>query len=326
MSFYGIFFAFFHARMGGALLGNFVSPKRVGIGGRNVIWIIVTICAYLGFNVAVWLAIGHGGMVALGVANVLGGLMTALYFRKEMKGAPKLHISALGAVGIVLIVLGLRWSHSVLPVTLSMEAVYNLFAIVTWPTFVLLHYIWPKKYQEEPGWFDLGCHAAMFLLVVARFATYGDVELTLATLAAVGTAILGYLWFNLSIRAAATLPEKQRRPTNVTMNVLAGITLITLAMFYDAPSMVASGRNLTGLALGGISILGIVAALGSAYAHFGKLKLPSLVAPLVYDGILVASPILMVLTGETNSLSGWTVLVAAGMLAVTVVRYRYHRR
>lgn len=288
--------------------------------------ILATIGAYLAFNLAVWLAIGEGGLIALGIANITGGALTALQFRKEMKDIPRLRVSALGAFGIILVVLGLRWSHSVLPVTLSMEAVYNLFAVCTWPLFVLLHFVWPKKYKEKPTRFDLLCHVAMFALVVTRFATYGDVDISIAAVAAVGTAIAGYVCFNLSIQAAKRLPQGQQRPTNVAMNGLAGAILVGLAFYADNPGMVASSRNLLGLALGGVAILGIVAALGASYAHFGKLKMPSLVAPLVYDGILVASPILMIFTGETTHLSGWTVLVAAGMLAVTVVRYRYHRR
>ncbi len=291
-----------------------------------MLWIIIAVVAYLSFNVAVWLAVGQGGIVALGVANILGGLLTAIKFRKELKAKPNLKVAAMGAAGILAIVFGLRWSHSVLPVSLSMEAVYNLFALGTWPLFLLLHKWWPKGYPETPNWFDLVCHMAMFVLVVARFYTYGDFQIEFVAAASIFLAIVGYAWFNISIKTAAQLEQGQRRPTNVAMNLIAGTSLVLLSFAIDTPSMVTSTQNLLGLFLGGIAILGIVAALGGAYIHFGGRNQGSLVAPLVYDGLLVASPLVMFITGEGKHVSYWTFVVAILMLVVTIVRYQYHQR
>ena len=72
-------------------------------------FIVVTIFGYLVFNVAVWLSIGTGGIIAMALANFLGAVLTAVYFRKEITVGSKAKkgIAVMGSVGILLIVLGL---------------------------------------------------------------------------------------------------------------------------------------------------------------------------------------------------------------------------
>lgn len=287
--------------------------------------VLMTVAAYLAFNLSIWLSIGKGGIPALAGANILGGLITlAWYYKKEVKnkGYPKFTISFLGALGILLIVAGLRNAHASIPVSLSMESVYNGFACLSWPLFVLLNLRWPKTFSERPNRFDLGCHAAMAILVLTRFLTYGEVGWNFMAVIWVMVAIAGYMMFNISIKLG-----KAHRATNIAMNLLGGLLVaIMAACVGDFGQWSWTGRYLFGLLLGGLAIFGIVKYLGASYGHFGALKKGSLVAPLVYDGILVASPLVMVITGEWSRISVWTLLVAAGMLAVTTLRYRHHMK
>jgi len=286
--------------------------------------VIGAIGSYLLFNIAIWLAIGHGGLLALAGANAIGGLLALGFFWRSQvsgRGSPKWMQSLLGAVGVFLIVFGLRQAHAALPVSLSMEAVYNGFAIASWPLFLVLGQQWPQQFTDKPNRFDLVCHGAMACLVVTRFATYGDdLQFSVGSMDAITVAISGYALFNISIKLA-----RGHRATNVVMNFMAAGLLATYAVVSgDAGQWTWDASHLGGAALGCVAIFGIVHQLGSAYAFFGARKQGSLVAPLVYDGILVASPFMMVITGEHVQL--WTIVLAAGMLTVTIVRYRHHAR
>lgn len=283
--------------------------------------IFVTVFSYLMFNLAIWLAVGQGGLLALAGANVGGGLLTLAWFWKDQvkgKSLPNWPVAALGAVGILLIVSGLRGTHASMPVSLGMEAVYNGFAMVSWPLFVALGTIWPKRFTDRPNRFDLSCHFVMAGLVAMRFQTYDGLVLNPSCLVYVAVAIAGYMCFNVSIKLA-----KGHRATNVTMN-LGGAGLVAMLAFVtgDAGYWLPNVQHIGGAVLGCAAIFGIVRGLGAAYQHFGARQQASLVAPLVYDGILVASPSVMLVTGE--KISVWTVVLAAGMLAVTWTRYRHN--
>jgi len=286
--------------------------------------VLLTVVAYLFFNLAIWLSVGEGGLLALAGANALGATITlAFYYRKEVqgKGSPK-PAAMIGAVGILLIVIGLRQAHATLPVSLSMEAVYNGFAIVSWPMFVALALLFPTHFTERPNKFDLGCHFLMAFLVAARFLTYGAVDWNIMSILWVVIAILGYAAFNVGIKLG-----KSHRATNITMNFAGALLVLGYALLIgDLGYWQASPRYLGGLFLGGAAIFGIVRELGASYGHFGAMKKGSLVAPLVYDGILVLSPTVMIVTGEWDKISVWTIVVGLGMLGVTVVRYRHHMK
>ncbi len=284
-------------------------------------FIVVTIFGYLVFNVAVWLSIGTGGMIAMALANFLGAVLTAVYFRKEITVGSKAKkgIAVMGSVGILLIVLGLLGSHKHLPVSLSIEAVYNGFAIFSWPLFVLLGVMWAKKFTEKPNWFDLGCHIAMAIMVFGRFVTYpGQFEVSLVGALWVIVAIVGYSLFNISIKLSGG-----HRRTNVFMNIGSGVLLVLFSPLFEANSL----KNLeaTGILLGGFGIFVLVWALGRGYQHFGSRNQASLVAPLVYDGLLVVAPLLSFITGDPLS---WTngVMLGIGMLVITYIRWWHHTR
>lgn len=279
-----------------------------------------SIAFYLIFNVAIWLSLGKGGLIAMAAANAIGALTTGAYYRKQLSGKPQWSIALLGSFGILAIVMGLRGSHAHLPISLSIEAVYNGFACLSWPLFVGLNRFWPSSFVERPNRFDLVCHALMGIMVTLRFCTYGNYSFELIGLMWIGLAIAGYMIFNISIKLG-----KGHRPTNITMN-LGGAGLLILMTFgkESLPTTSWSTMLPTGMLLGGLAIFGIVKSLGDSYAYFGKLGRGSLVAPLVYDGILVASPSLMILTGE--HVSGWTFAVAAGMFVITIARYRHHSK
>jgi len=287
-----------------------------------MLFVILTVLAYLGFNLAIFLSIGQGGALAIAVANVIGALVTAAFFRRQLNGV-KPWVAALGSIGILLIVVGLRQSHTYLPVSLSMEAVYNLFAISSWPLFVLLNLKWSKHFSERPNRFDLGCHFVMAGLVLTRFATYGEYVLSIASILWILVAVAGYSLFNVSIKLSAG-----SRATNVLMNVGGGLLITVYSLSFDG---IGALSNWTpeyswGLLLGGLSIFGIVWALGASYTFFGQKGQGSLVAPMVYDGLLIAAPSVMLVTGETGQLSVWTFVVAYLMLVVTFVRYRHHNK
>jgi len=60
-------------------------------------YIALSIISYLAFNLAIWLSIGDGGMIAMAMANFLGAGLTALFFRKELKGRVKWTVSMMGS-------------------------------------------------------------------------------------------------------------------------------------------------------------------------------------------------------------------------------------
>ena len=288
--------------------------------------IILTVVSYLVFNLAIWLSIGKGGIIAIALANIAGATIMATHYHQQIisQGTrANLRVSLIGAIGILLIVLGLRGAHNSLPVSLSMEAVYNGFAIFSWPLFVILHLRWTNSFTETPNRFDLLCHFGMAALVTIRFATYGDFQVDVSVFFWIIVAIAGYASFNVSIKLA-----KGHRLTNVWMNLIGGGLLILLAVIdWDRENMrINYFRYASGFALGATAVFGIVYNLGASYTHFGKLNKASLVPPLVYDGILVASPLVMIITGEFHLISFWTISIACGMLLITVFRYRHHMR
>lgn len=287
-----------------------------------MLWIGMTVIAYLVFNLAVYISLGTGGIIAMGGANITASAVTAVVFWQAIKasGKPRLEISLLGGIGIVLIVVGLRVSHARFPdLALSLEGVYNGFAVSSWFIFITLNHFLADEFPERPNDFDAICHLLMGLLVVGRFYQFGLQLIPAAVLWGVIPAILGYTLFNISIKLA-----HGHRATNVMMNVIGGFGLIVGGLVTgggDGVSFV-NHANAAGLLLGGCSIFGIVYCLGKAYSRFER---ASLVPPLVYDGILIGSPTLSCLvTG--NPLSFWTVWTGVGMVLVTIVRYKYHIR
>lgn len=185
--------------------------------------------------------------------------------------------------------------------------------------FVALNQFWPKSFQERPNKFDLVCHGLMATMVVTRFTTYGDFNFEPIGAAWIALAIAGYMLFNISIKLG-----RGHRATNLVMNVIGGLVLWGWGTAQGETTLIANMPVIGSAILGGIAIFGIVRGLGQSYAHFGAKNKASLVAPLVYDGILVASPAIMAVTGEAPS--NWTFGVAAGMLAITIARYRHHTK
>jgi hypothetical protein len=231
----------------------------------------------------------------------------------------KWHVALLGSAGITCIVFGLIGAHGRLPVSLSVEAVYNGFAILSWPLFVLLNLKWSKQFTERPARFNLACHFAMAVMVCGRFATYpGDFTVTLAGAAFVALAIAGYVLFNISIKLSAG-----HRATNVTMNLGGGFVLMMMSVLSGNGGW--GKLEPLGILLGGASIFRIVLFLGKSYGALGKINKASLVPPLVYDGILVLAPAIALVTREEMSLSG-SILLGLGMIAITALRWRHSNR
>ena len=284
-------------------------------------YVLGAIASYLLSNVAIWLSRGTGGLIAYAGANVLAIILTGIYFRRELKNERLKEINwvavPLGSFGVLFIVMGLRGSHDHLPISLSVEAVYNAFACLSWPLFVLLNRWSPKAFGERPNRFDLICHMLMATMVTLRFATYGAFSFDPIGLAWIGLAVLGYMIFNVSIKLS-----KKHRYTNMAMNLGGAILLLLASLVEDGIPNTWNHWLLASTLLGGLAIYGIVKFLGDSYDHFGKAGKGSLVAPLVYDGILVASPVLMPITGEP--VSGWTLAVAGLMLAITIARFHHH--
>ncbi len=286
-------------------------------------YVLATVISYLLFNVAIWLSLGMGGLIALGAANIFGAVATAISYSAQVRTQglrPNWFVAVLGSFGILGIVVGLRGSHGHLPVSLSIEAVYNGFACLSWPMFVVLNQVWPNAFQERPNRFDLACHLLMVTMVVIRFTTYESYAFQITGVVWIMLAICGYMLFNISIKLA-----KGHRMTNITMNIGGGILLVLCGSLVRDGLVFSWNLMLVyGSLLGGLAIFGIVKGLGESYNHFGRLGKASLVAPLVYDGILVASPAIMPISGEYPS--NWTFGVAISMLAITIIRYRHHAK
>ena len=284
-------------------------------------FIVITIVGYLMFNIAIWVSIGKGGMLAMAAANLIGAVVTAIFFRKEvMESSPaKKLVSLMGSFGILLIVLGLLGSHQHLPVSLSIEAVYNGFAIASWPLFVLLGVFWSTKFTEKPNRFDLFCHLGMAVMVTGRFMTYpGTFEVTMIGIFWIAVAIAGYALFNISIKLSGG-----HRRTNILMNIGGGLLLAGFSPLFQKGGL--ETVESLGVALGGLAIFTLVFALGKSYQVFGSRNQASLVAPLVYDGLLIVAPLLSFITGDPVSLTNG-VLLGLGMLLITYIRWSHHTK
>ncbi len=286
--------------------------------------IILTVVGYLGLNLAIWLSLGEGGLVMIAFSNMLGALITFIRFRtevdsqqREIKWLPALS----GSLGILLIVYGLRSSHAHLPVSLSIEAVYNTFATLTWPMFVFLHWVAPKHFSDRPNTLDIFCHVLMFGMVVLRFATYSGFEPS-ENIWVVFIPVCGYMLFNISIKLSGG-----HRMTNIAMNIGGGVLLLLMAgKTGELRASSFTPQYVAALTIGALSIYTVVSRLGASYKHFIGRGQASLVAPLVYDGILVASPAIMYFTDEAQHFTRWTIVVALGMLVITAIRYFGHQR
>lgn len=257
-----------------------------------------------------------GGLIALALANVIGSSITAVKFRDELNGPPKWWVAFLGCLGIMAIAKGLRGSHTELPVSMSMEAVYGSLAFLSWFLFVWLRKVSPNSFGERPNGFDLKCHCLMASLVILRFAL-SDITFSNSSWLNIGLAVLGYLAFNVSIKLA-----RGHRPTTIAMNLGGGLLLGIMAiMTNDIPETI-SLQLLLGTVIGGVAIFGIVKSLGSAYTYFGKLGMSSLVITFVYDGILVVSQAIDWYNNQAVSYE--SLAMAIGMLLIAIVRYRHH--
>jgi hypothetical protein len=280
-------------------------------------YIALTIICYLLFNFAIILSASN--LLALAGANFLGGIITGIYFRHEIiiqDKRPRCLISIMGAIGILLIVLGLRGVYLHFPPSLGMEAVYNGFTIASWPLFLLLSLVWSSKFKEKPRLFDLYAHLAMAVYVAFRFGIHGE-WFPVKAFFWVLVAILGYCLYNISIKTA-----DNHRATNILMNFTGGILLILWTVFAGEYKAVAYLPLVAATLLGGMAICGIVWGLGQSYIHFGKKNLATLVPLLVYDGIIISATVLGSILRE--GVVVWAIVTATGMLSVTALRYIYH--
>ncbi|MBD3311072.1 MAG: hypothetical protein GF349_01065 [Candidatus Magasanikbacteria bacterium] len=215
---------------------------------------------------------------------------------------------------------GLRGGHSELDVSISMEMVYNGFAISSWPLFLLLNRFWSKNFQEKPNRFDLYCHGLMGLLVYMRIMTCDQKDLIVSATPSIIIAIAGYALFNISIKLS-----NGHRATNITMNMGGGTLLLVYAtILKDIGHWDWDPIFIGGFILGAIGIFMLVRELGQSYIHFGHKGQASIVSPLVYDGILVGSPLVTLITDDMPDEWLFIIPIAFGMLLMTMIRYRHH--
>ncbi len=283
--------------------------------------IALAVLWYLGFNLSVWMSLGEGGILAVAAANIIGATLTAIRYRDEIARDARrtdLFVALLGAVGILIIVMGLRQTHNMLPVSIAMEMVYSGFACVSWFFFTAFNIVFRTYLNELPKRFDVYCHIGMGVLVATRASLYNANILQSSAWKWVFLTVCGYCLYNLSLKLG-----RQHRLTNIAMNTVGALLLIAWAIqTNDYGQWQWSARFVGGALLGGISVWGIVSRLGAAYAHFRALGVPSIVAPMVYDGIILMSPIVIVVAHD--AFTPPMVPVMIGMMAIAVVRYRYH--
>lgn len=286
--------------------------------------ILVAVLCYLVHSVAIDALKGPGGFWGLVAVEFLAAFVMAVLYRKqiwEQRGLPiKWGVAFIGGSGIGIIMVALPWVYRVLPVSLGMEAVYNGLAIFSWPVFILLHLRWKKRFQERPNRFDLGCHLLMFILVIGRFGTYEGVFDLLGAAIPTALAIGAYLMLNISIKFA-----EQHRVTLILLYIIGGVWVGGIGLLngvelpqWDTPSFYIA------IIADTCAVLGILVILGVAYKRFGERAQSSLVIPLVYDGILVGTPLVITVTGESMSI--WTFVLSAAMLLVSLVRYHHHNK
>lgn len=282
--------------------------------------VLYTVGCYLLFNLGVYFSTKGGSDLALGAGYILGCALIRWRLANQIQQQSQMPINwwcVVGnAVSILVTANALRYAHARIPLSLSMEATYNGLAMLSWPTFLLLGSFWPNHFSDKPKAFDLLCHGLMFLLVATRFNTYGAYSIDATTWAALACAAIGYIGVNVTIKLF-----KGHRLSSIYGILLAAGCLLSWQIVHGALAHWQGNQySLLGILLVTVASYGIPVYLAGAYAHFKGLG--SLVPPLVYDSLLVCSPLVMYVRGEV--ISPWTIAVGVGMITVTVVRFRYH--
>src|SRR3990167_6408976 len=251
---------------------------------RGSLAILAAIIGYILFNVAV---IESGTAVLnYGLMNFTAGMLTLMIFRKEIRSYPKWEVSILGAIGIIAILFGLRWTHSSLQDPSStMEVIYYLVVVSSVGLWALVE--GPLGLQHTKlRKFDIVLHVCMLLLVTSRLMVHWSDGWNFASFAPALLAVIGYWLFNVSVRLSQKDPGATRI-TNVTMNLVAGSLLICLSVVLGGEFATVNHGSL----IGSVAILVIVYALGVAYRSFGPIGLAPMVVAGTYDGLLVFAPI-----------------------------------
>lgn len=259
--------------------------------------IVGTITGYLSFNVIV----GNSSIMVLGFVNLAGALGTAglanknLFWKTDQGHLrlkfPEWTVGITGSIGVVLIAIGLKFSQMQLGTFATMQLVYDGF-VITGSVLSLIEEKTQGKMRSPSFRFNIALHLFMALIVAMHIYTNWewDVDVFMHALLFVLTGILGYHLFN---RALSSASDQTKMTTNISMNILAGISLCALSPFFDSSTFAST--DLLKIAGGGVALLLIVGGLGTAYRRFKQFDLAYLVPVLVYDGLLIAPALLQML-------------------------------
>ncbi len=288
------------------------------------IWVVLAILAiggsilgYIIFNIAI---IESHGIANYGLMNLLAGILSLIIFHNEVRSKPQLLIALLGAIGIVAIVFGLRWTHQALSDPAStMESVYDLVVFSSVGLWYLVEI--PLKLGRTPiRRFDIAFHVLMFGLVVLRLAIHWQDKWSITNFAPVIIAVLGYWLFNISIRLSQKDSSKTRT-TNIAMNILGGTLLLIISFIIGGNALSVN----QGTPIGVVGIVAIVFCLGKAYKYLGEKGLAPLVVTGTYDGLLIFAPIVLSFVFAQKFLVV-DLLITFGFIIVMASRVAFYRK
>jgi hypothetical protein len=278
--------------------------------------LLLTVLGYIFFNIAV-IESGHSTL-NLGLMNA--GVVACIIFRHQLKAWPRWGVSVLGALGILAIVYGLRWTHAALQDPANvMEVIYDLVVFTSVGLWMVVERplgLQPTKVNP----FDVVLHVIMACLVLTRLQIHWQDGWEPITFLPAGLAVIGYWLFNVSVRVAQKEP-KSTRSTNVTMNVIAGLALCCLAFVEGGAATTLSWVVVLGI----FALVLIVYFIGRSYAVLGPMKMAPFVMVGIYDGLLIFAPLAMLLVYATPY-SWKDVAITAGFIAVMATRLLFYRR
>ncbi len=279
-------------------------------------WPAVAIVGYVLLSTVFWLA--GKSLLAMALAQAVGGML-CLRHAAGAQSTPltwrRVGAVGLGGMAVVLVATSIPRAYAALSPDLGAGLVYDGLVLLS-PFFF---WAMPKKLGSGIGqrvsMFDISMTLLMTGLVVWRAVSHWRTGLPLSGFWFIGIAIGGYLLINLSIKL---LPGDSRAHAGI--NFLAAALLATWGAasqpFPDLALLMLGGIG------GGIASRTITRGLSTAYMQFTD---PALVIGLVYDGFITVGPlILQLLAGKPLLISD--LLISAGCLAITLVRYQYHER
>lgn len=255
--------------------------------------IATAVLGYTLFNLAI--ALSGNSWANLGLMELTAAILLVLQKQVLPKkpltwSTPNKHITAIGAISICVVIIGLEIAHSNLGnAGIVIEMIYDI-VLITLSLFILNlvgPYVGLPTLPSEAKHTRL--HIYMFLCVACRSVYHYRPHWNLMGLIGIAIAVVGYWSLIITFKLSALREEREAHANNVCMAGGAGILLLVMSLFHDQSISDINGYFL----LGAVGIVMVFAGMVGAMKVFVPKKLGLMVNVAVYDGLLIFSPFLL---------------------------------